>query len=285
MKKNVFLFESKRIDTSYHFAVTKPYTAEIDELTKGVHWHNYFEVEIVLDGRSEHILNNKSYEISRGSACLFTFFDFHTIHPIDGEYVTLLNFNFDFLALPENITNILLNLQSAIICKFNEDELQEIISDVDIINREQTHIDDPIHQTILTTVFTKIILTILRKCDLQQISGYSNEQVAFNKAVALMQGRFREDISLSQLANEVGFSPNYLGQLFKKKFGKTYNEHLKTIRLKYSKNLLKYSDSSIADISKYCGFKTTSYFIQCFKSEYHITPKQYCIAKRETSNN
>lgn len=279
MKKNIFLFESKRINTPCHFAIMKNNTLNTRELLNGFHWHDYFEIELVIDGRSEHILNNKSYEISRGSTCLFTYFDFHTIKPIDNEYITVYNFNFDYTALPESIANVLLALPHAVTCKFNEKELQEIIADIEFIDREQFHTDDPIHFPLMTAVFTKIVLTILRKCGLDQISDYSSEQTAFNKAIALMQGRFRENISLSQLANTVGLSPNYLGQLFKRKFGRTFNEQLKLIRLKYAKNLLKYSNYSIADISEYCGFKTISYFIQCFKNEYNITPKQYGISK------
>lgn len=279
MKKNVFLFESSRIHTPCHFAIMKGYTRNVVELTQGFHWHDYFEVEIVLEGRSEHILNNKSYQVSRGDTCLFTYFDFHTHQPINDEYATLFNFNFDQQALPENIINILLSLPGALTCRFEEDELQDIISDIELIDREQFQPNDAIHQTYMTTIFTKIILTILRKCGIEHISNLSDEQTPFNRAVALMQCHFRENITLNGIANRVGLTPNYLGQLFKKNFDKTFNEYLKSIRLRYSQNLLKYSNYSIATIAELCGFKTPSYFIQCFREEYDITPKQFCLKK------
>lgn len=279
MKNNVFLFESSRINTPCHFAIMRGATGNVKELSHGFHWHDYFEIELILSGQSEHILNNKSYHISRGDTCLLTYFDFHTHRPINGETASVFNFNFDHQALPENIMNILLALPGAITCKFNEDELRDIIADIELIDREQFQPNDLIHRTYMTTVFTKIILTILRKCGIEHITNLSDEQTPFNRAVALMQCHFRENITLNGIADRVGLTPNYLGQLFKKNFGKTFNEHLKSIRLKYSRNLLKYSNYSIAAIAEYCGFKTPSYFIQCFKEEYGITPKQFCLKK------
>lgn len=279
MKKKMFLFESSRVNTPCHFAIMKGYTKTVKELQQGFHWHDYFEIELVLEGKSEHLLNNKSYHISRGDLTLLTYFDFHTHHPLDGEYATMYNFNFDPDALPENIMNILLSLSSAITCKFDENELRDIIADIELIGREQFESDDLIHRTYMSTIFTKIILTILRKCGIKQIAELSGDQNAFNKAVAFMRCHFREDITLSDIADQVGLTPNYLGQLFKTNFGMTFNEQLKSIRLKYSKNLLKYSDYSIATVSELCGFKSPSYFIQCFKDEYSLTPKQYCINK------
>lgn len=279
MKEKVFLLESSRVNTPCHFAIMQGFTKSVKLLEEGFHWHDYFEIELLIEGKSEHLLNNKSYHISRGDLCLLTYFDFHTHRPLDGEYATIFNFNFDPDALPENIMNILLSLPGAIMCKFDEDELKTILSDIEVIDREQFEPDDLIHRTYMTTVFTKIILTILRKCGVEQIAELSGDQNAFNKAVALMRCHFREDITLSDIADQVGLTPNYLGQLFKTNFGMTFNEQLKSIRLKYSKNLLKYSNYSIATVSELCGFKSPSYFIQCFKDEYSLTPKQYCINK------
>lgn len=279
MKEKVFLLESSRVNTPCHFAIMQGFTKSVKLLEEGFHWHDYFEIELIIEGKSEHLLNNKSYHISRGDLCLLTYFDFHTHRPLDGEYATIFNFNFDPDALPENIMNILLSLPGAIMCKFDEDELKTILSDIEVIDREQFEPNDLIHRTYMTTVFTKIILTILRKCGVEQIADLSGDQTAFNKAVALMRCHFREDITLSDISAKVGLTPNYLGQLFKNNFGITFNEQLKSIRLKYSKNLLKYSDYSIAAVSELCGFKSPSYFIQCFKDEYSLTPKQYCINK------
>lgn len=279
MNDNIFLLESSRVNTPCHFAIMKGYTQNVKELQQGFHWHDYFEIELVIEGKSEHLLNNQSHAISRGDTCLLTYFDFHTHRPIDNEYATMFNFNFDPNALPENIMNILLSLPNAISCKFDEKELQEILSDIELIDREQFEADDLIHRTYMSTIFTKIILTILRKCGIEQITENTGDQASFNKAVALMRCHFRENITLSSIAQQVGMSPNYVGQLFKSHFGHTFSEQLLSIRLKYSKNLLKYSNYSIIDVAQYCGFKSPSYFIKCFKEKYGITPKQYCISK------
>lgn len=48
-------------------------------LTYPLHWHNYFEIEIIVEGAGAYIFNGKSYPISKGDAFLLTPVDFHEI--------------------------------------------------------------------------------------------------------------------------------------------------------------------------------------------------------------
>lgn len=273
---NVFLFESSRLNTPAHFVLIDAYPEDVAELKNSVHWHNYFEFEIMADGQSTHFLNGKSTVISRGDAHLLRYSDFHTQQPIAGKRVHLYNFNFDEYALPPEITAALLNSREPFSCKFSESELQEIIRDINILQSESNNTDTSLRSALLTTTFTKIILTFLCKCEENQ-PALTNNHVAssFNNAISIIHCRFRENLTLIQLANMVGLTPNYLGQQFKSQLGQNYSDYLKTVRLKHAKNLLKHSELTIAAISEYSGFQSVSYFIKCFRSVYNITPKQY----------
>lgn len=58
--------------------------------------------------------------------------------------------------------------------------------------------------------------------------------------------------------------------------GLSPTEFIRDIRLKQAAQLLKnYPDIAIGELSKHVGFQTPSYFAQCFKEKFGVTPSQY----------
>ncbi len=273
----MFLWKTKRlVDSKNHFSLEIAKPQEEENLKTGVHWHDYFEFEIMLEGKSIHNLNDQSYEISRGDAHLLRYSDFHTNLPLGNETVSLYNFNFDENALPSNIITYLLNSKEPFVYKFSEQELDEINQDIKILTATEADSNDSIISELHSAVFRKIILNFISKCK-EKENFIAKEFISspLNNALSIIQCRFRENLTLNQLAKTVGMSPNHLGFLFKTKLGETFTDYLKNVRLKHAKNLLRHSDLSIYAVSDYSGFKNTSYFIKCFKEAYGMTPKQY----------
>ena len=57
------------------------------------HWHNYFEIEIVVAGEGTHNLNGTAYPVGKGDAYLLTPVDFHEIEAYSS--IELINVSFD----------------------------------------------------------------------------------------------------------------------------------------------------------------------------------------------
>ncbi len=93
--------------------------------------------------------------------------------------------------------------------------------------------------------------------------------------VKYLDQHFKEEISLKQLAKYYGFSQYYLSREFKRFFGITYSEYLIMLRLNYAKELLKYSEMSVSDITFQCGMNNVSHFINLFKAREEMTPLKY----------
>lgn len=275
--------EEARLHPITHFSMIRAMPEwDVPKMKSTMHWHDYFEFEILMDGEITHILNGKSYTLKRGYAHLLRYSDFHTMIPITEERVYLLNFNFDVLALPEEITEILLNSTEPFIYKFTEEELQEILTDINILQRQDNSTDNRLELALYSSAFSKIVLTFLCKCIKNKDNNEKEQSTSrFNDALSIIQCRFRENLTLIQLADAVGLTPNYLGHQFKTQLGQNYTEYLKKVRLEHAKNLLSNSDLPISAISEYSGFNDVSYFIRCFKSIYGITPKQL-IKKHKT---
>lgn len=84
-----------------------------------------------------------------------------------------------------------------------------------------------------------------------------------------------QKITVPELAELCGITPNYLSHIFKKVSGKTITEYILTERIQTAKQLLLSSGHSSAEIASFLGFTSQSYFIACFKKEVGMTPRNW----------
>lgn len=83
-----------------------------------------------------------------------------------------------------------------------------------------------------------------------------------------------EHITLDDVARAVSFSSGECCRMFKRLTGETIFSYLQSYRLARSVQLLRTSDASVSRIAYECGFCSTSYFIEVFKRNFGMTPRQ-----------
>ncbi|HER9922007.1 TPA: response regulator [Streptococcus pyogenes] len=94
-------------------------------------------------------------------------------------------------------------------------------------------------------------------------------------AMAIHERLADSDLTLKSLAQQLGFSPNYLSVLIKKELGMPFQDYLIQERLKKAKLLLLTSNLKIYEIAEQVGFEDMNYFSQRFKQLIGVTPSQY----------
>ncbi len=82
-------------------------------------------------------------------------------------------------------------------------------------------------------------------------------------------------ITVSQLAQYVSLSENYLSRLFKKQTGRSISSYIMEQKIKTAKNMLIYSDYTVAQIAMTLAFPSQSYFTEQFRKRAKMTPIQY----------
>jgi len=82
-------------------------------------------------------------------------------------------------------------------------------------------------------------------------------------------------IFLADLAEHTGLDPSYLSRLFKKETGLSVTEYISRKRISVAKNMLIHSDYLPSQIAAVLAFPSQSYFIEVFRKQEGITPKQY----------
>ncbi len=87
-------------------------------------------------------------------------------------------------------------------------------------------------------------------------------------------------ITLGELAGTYQKNENYLGRLFKKEMGISFNEYCMQLRMKKAKKMLTSGNEKIIDIALECGFNNISYFNRAFQKKYGMSPSAYRTGKR-----
>ncbi|MGT2934350.1 response regulator transcription factor [Streptococcus castoreus] len=118
-------------------------------------------------------------------------------------------------------------------------------------------------------------LDISRKAEtIQELVEQPQKEVA--EVAAIIQDRLADSsLSLKSLAQQIGFSPNYLSVLIKRDLGVPFQDYLVQERLKKAKLLLLTTDLKIYEIAEQVGFEDMNYFSQRFKQLVGVTPRQY----------
>ena len=86
---------------------------------------------------------------------------------------------------------------------------------------------------------------------------------------------YSSPISLSSIANNLGFSAAYLSKVFSKQTGNSPSRYLKEYRITVAKQLLNNAHLSIATVSSQTGFVDQFHFSKTFKHVTGINPTEY----------
>ena len=95
------------------------------------------------------------------------------------------------------------------------------------------------------------------------------------QAVNYFAANFRNPISLTSMATDLGYSPYTLSRVFSGTFHKNFNQYLNEIRLEYAVSLLLYTNQTITDIYMNAGFESQRTFNRVFLEEYRLSPRDY----------
>ncbi len=110
-----------------------------------------------------------------------------------------------------------------------------------------------------------------RCSDLPESAGF-----LVQSAVSYIYDHFSEPITLSQVADILKISPNYLSRQFHEQTGETYIRFLTRVRMEYAVQLLKkYPSEKISVIAEKSGYFNLKHFNYAFREFYHTTPRNF----------
>jgi AraC family transcriptional regulator len=95
------------------------------------------------------------------------------------------------------------------------------------------------------------------------------------QAIEYIQAHLGENLSLREIADELGMSQYYFCRLFKRSTGVSPHQYLMQQRVEKAKYLLKQSNLTVTSVALECGFANQSHFAKYFHKCTGLNPKAF----------
>ena len=82
-------------------------------------------------------------------------------------------------------------------------------------------------------------------------------------------------LGVNHLSAQLGYSPNYLGNAFKRAYGLSIADYIGRVRVAEAKRLMDQTDLMVYEIAFRVGFDDQHYFSKTFKKYAGVTPSEY----------
>lgn len=240
------------------------------------HYHNYYELFIVLKGNVCHIINSAEQLLTPGQFLFIRDFDIHDYKSADRNYFEFLNIaftkdNFEDMANylgsefhPEN----LINAPYPPSIYLSEREKEKIFyAFTELGNYKNDAVAKIKFRTLLVEIFMKYFFEY--KSEVSEIPLWLEITVEkMKKPENFVRGNQRMyEIS--------GKTREHISRMLKKHYNTNVRDFVTNLRLEYCVNLLTHSNLSVTDICYECGFENVSWFYKVFEKMHGLTPSEF----------
>ena len=240
-----------------------------------IHGHDFFEIELFLDGYGKSTINGEDVILKRGRINLMTTNDFHDIRNDNQEdRLYMMGVRFNQAIINPVILKKIFEANQTLTFQLNKNETSFVESVFDVMFDVFESGKDSIDELMLTNMLEMITIMLLKKTD--AFEGERNViSTHISHAISYLETNFYNDPTLAEVAEFVGLNKNYFSSIFHKETGKPFVQYSNNLKLKYAKNLLIASEMTVNEIYYKCGFRSISTFLHEFKKKYGVTPIKY----------
>lgn len=280
--------EVLHIDPQFPFAVyhgTGFSPAEYAGGASYMHRHHSLEINYCLRGEGRYLIGEQEYPVLPGDLFIINDLEYHQAVNVSGD-MQLLVIVFD--------ADLVLSGGSdyALIRAFYEWKTgfkhriaadSPVVADIAPILLEM---DGEWQQQeigchlVLRALLLKLLALLYRSFERtegygERIRRFQSGYVRLSPAIAMIDSRFREPLTLDQLADCIHMNRNYFSTVFTQLMGCTVSEYIVRRRLRNAAQLLMTTDSSIISIALDSGFRNVSYFNRAFQKQFGLSPGRY----------
>lgn len=112
-------------------------------------------------------------------------------------------------------------------------------------------------------------------------ADYNDE--LFERTNNVIESNYNRPLSLTEIANQIGYSKNYFTHIYKEKFGKTPKQYYEEVKLNKAMSYLQNANISVTEISYTLGFDSIHEFSRFFKRKTGLSPSEWRKAPADFS--
>lgn len=251
------------------------------------HTHDFIELEIVVDGTADHIVEGKKYQIKKGDVLVLLPGYVHELQNVNELVIYNFKFNLDKLILLDTDIEKLSGFQTLFLYQpmnhyYNEyhsymylddSSLNEAILLCDLVLAEWNNRKEG-YKWVIKSYFLALITYLSRNFS-PNTSSSSYKAQDIIKTVSFIHENLNNKITLSQLSSMACLSERQYCRVFKEIYGVSPIDYVISCRLTLACKMMKNTKLSIQQISIACGFGDKVSFSRLFKNRFLITPGEY----------
>lgn len=261
------------------FAVQVPELASVD-----VHWHDYYELGYVLDGRATHVVNGRTETAAPGSVFLLSPADLHSLDPTGPSGIRVMN-----AVLHPDLVESTLEAAASIEdvgLPWSVPSLPGADADAHrIVTEVATRRTG--WEVVVESALRALVVGLARAAaEVARPAGgpaRGGPPDHLRRAVRHVERHFREPLSLEEVAAVAHLSPHWFSGQFRRATGQTFQQFLKERRLRFARALLESTGLGVTEACHAAGFNDPSYFGRAYRERYGIAPSRTPRARGRTA--
>lgn len=225
-----------------------------------MHWHENIEILYFVLGKGNVAINTDIFEVNKGDIIFINSNSLHYINSITDSC------QYYCLIIDKDLCDALdISISDIIIKNIVKDDKAILIfkSIVEEMKEEKAYF-----KTMVKAISIELLMYLYRnfafdKNDL--IDTNKTKLKMIKSSISYIKNHFKEDISIDDICDNIGFSKYYFCRVFKEITGRTVIDYLNLLRCNNAKKLLISGDYNVSEAAEICGFNNLSYFSKIYK--------------------
>jgi len=226
------------------------------------HFHNNYELVYIISGEVTAMVDTHTENLSAGDFALILPNQLHSFHTPINSKVWIGVFSEEYVFAFSSQINKKVGKQAKFLC---EEVIRNYVLHL-LIEKDTRDI------YILKSCFYAICDQYQRNTNLITKEFDNNNLIC--KIVDYVSSNFKLNITLKQMAHEIGFEYHYLSRRFHSIFNMNFCQFVNQYRVNYAKELLTQNYGSIAEIAFESGFQSVRSFNNVYKFFFGTVPSQ-----------
>ncbi|KLI75027.1 MULTISPECIES: AraC family transcriptional regulator [Lacticaseibacillus] len=252
------------------------------------HTHDFVELNYVYSGICTQLINGKPVTLSAGTLIML---DKNITQSIEymGENDILVNI---LLRDGNSLNSVLADISHSqnIVTKFmyNASKIDSIHSNFIIFNLTQNDYAKKLIECIILKglnaditaneplrMLYALLVPEMTSCIEAEVINFNQDSGDVILSILKYIEQHYQTVTLTQLAEQFGYNPNYIGNKLRLKTGESFLELVDDKRFAMAKTLLTETDDSIEKIANFLGYNSPTSFYHLFKRKIGVTPRKY----------
>ena len=240
----------------------------------GNHIHQYFELELVLDGEIEITVSGKKHIARAGDIAIIPPFKVHSFYT--PEQVEMRIMTMPTMFLPETVEfDELFADRDKFVFKASDALWAYLVATGFHTMRTKRSISLPDELPFLHRFRATVHLILAEFLSVTEARPMAASENTLARILLYVSSHYTEDITLASIGEALGYNPKYVSACFSMIEGVSFRDFLNSLRIEKAKGLLRSSDSTVLAIALECGFKNESTFHRVFLDVTGTTPAKY----------